>query len=161
MANGMTFVRLLMLLSLTVWVGGIILFSVLAPTSFSVLPTRQLAGAIVGSMLSKLHWIGLGAGLVFLFASVASFYSQTGTAHVFATRLLVVCVMLALTLVSQFAVSPKMAALRSSMGDIDSVSPDNPARVQFNALHRWSTRLELGVLLLGLMVLYVIARQLR
>ena len=157
----MAFVRFVMLLALTVWIGGIIFFSVLAPTSFSVLPTRQLAGAVVGSMLSKLHWIGLGAGLVLLFASVASYYSQTGTAHVFATRHLLVCVMLLLTLASQFAVSPKMAALHSSMGNVDLVSPDNPERVQFNALHRWSTRLELGVLLLGLVVLYVIARQLR
>jgi uncharacterized membrane protein len=156
----MTFIRFLMLLFLTVWVGGIVLFSVLAPTSFSVLPTRQLAGDIVGSMLSKLHWIGLGAGLVFLFASGTHFYLQTGTAHAFATRHLLVCVMLVLTLVSQFAVSPKMAALRSSMGDIDLVSLENPARVQFNALHTCSTRLELGVLLLGLMVLHVIAQQL-
>jgi uncharacterized membrane protein len=86
----MAFVRFLMLLSLIVWIGGIIFFSVLAPVSFSVLPTRHLAGAIVGSMLSKLHWIAVGAGLVFLFASIASFYFQTGTAHVFALRHLLI-----------------------------------------------------------------------
>ena len=67
--------------------------------------------------------------------------------------------MLALTLISQFGISPKMAALRASMGDIDSVAVTNSARVQFNALHAWSTRLESGVLLLGLAVVYLTARR--
>ena len=65
--------------------------------------------------------------------------------------------MLALTLISQFGISPKMASLRASMGEIDSVSPTDPARVQFNALHVWSTRLEGGVFLLGLIVVYLTA----
>jgi hypothetical protein len=158
--NKMTFIRFLMLLSLSVWIGGIIFFSVLAPTSFSVLPTRQLAGAIVGSMLSKLHWIGIGAGLVFLLASFISFYFQTGTVHVFAFRHVLICLMFAVTLLSQLVVSPRMAVVRASIGDIDSVSPNHPLRVEFNALHAWSTRLELGVLLLGLTVAYATVRQL-
>jgi hypothetical protein len=69
--------------------------------------------------------------------------------------------MLALTLVSQFGVSPKMAALRTSMGEIDRVPLDDPARVQFDALHVWSTRLESGVFLLGLVVVYLTAAQVR
>jgi hypothetical protein len=45
------------------------------------------------------------------------------------------------------------------MGNIDSVAITDTARVQFNALHAWSTRLESGVLLLGLAVVYLIARR--
>jgi hypothetical protein len=37
------------------------------------------------------------------------------------------------------------------------VPVDNPARVQFDALHAWSTRVELAVLLLGLVVVYLTA----
>jgi Domain of unknown function (DUF4149) len=155
----MVFVRFLMLLSLVVWIGGIIFFSVLAPTSFSLLPTRHLAGTLVGSMLSKLHWIGIAAGLIFLFASLASFYFQTGEAHAFAMRHLLIYLMLVLTLVSQFSVLPKMNALRRSMDNIDSVADNDPLRVEFNALHAWSTRLEGGTLLLGLIVVYLTARQ--
>lgn len=153
------FVRFLMLLSLVVWIGGIIFFSVLAPTTFSLLPTRHLAGALVGSMLSKLHWIGIGAGLIFLFGSIASFYFQMGTAHALAMRHLLICLMLVLTLVSQFTVLPKMTALRTSMGDIDSIAENNPVHVEFNALHAWSTRLEVATLLFGLIVVYLTARQ--
>ena len=156
----MAFLRFLMLLSLIVWIGGIIFFSVLAPVSFSALPTRHLAGAIVGSMLSKLHWIGLGSGFVFLFTSITYSYFQARTAHVFALRHLLICIMLVLTLISQLAVWPKMAGLRGSMGEIDAASPNDPARVQFNALHAWSTRLGIGILLLGLTTVYLTARTL-
>ena len=155
----MTLLRFLMLLSLIVWIGGIIFFSMLAPVSFSVLPTRHVAGALVGSMLSKLHWIGLGAGLVFLSTSVAYSYFQTGTIRVFALPHLLIYLMLILTLISQLTVLPKMAALRASIDEIDSVPSNNPARMQFNALHGWSTRLEAGILGLGLIVVYLTARR--
>jgi hypothetical protein len=64
--------------------------------------------------------------------------------------------MLALTLVSQFGIIPRMT-LRASIGEIDSVPPDNPARMHFDAFHVWSTRVESGVILLGLVVVYLTA----
>jgi hypothetical protein len=51
-----------------------------------------------------------------------------------------------------------MATLRAQFGDIDSVAADNPARVQFDSLHHWSVRLEVVVLLMGLVVAYLTAR---
>jgi hypothetical protein len=53
---------------------------------------------------------------------------------------------------------PRMDTLRDSVGDFASVPIDNPARVQFDALHVWSTRVEGAVLLLGLVVVYVTAQ---
>ena len=155
----MTALRYLMWLSLIVWLGGLIFFAfVLAPTVFSVLPTRHLAGNVVNRSLGLLHGMGIVSGLVFLASSMIYSRLTQGDAHPFALRHLLLCVMLLLTLISQFGISPKMAALRSSMGDIDAVAPTDPARVQFNALHVWSTRLEGGVLLLGLIVVYLAAK---
>lgn len=150
----MTLLRLLMMLSLGIWLGGIVLFAVLAPTAFSVLPTRHLAGSIVGPMLSKLHWIGLISGIIFLISSLSYSRIATGDVHALSARNLLVCIMLVLTLISQFGITSRMAALRSSMGEIDNVPPSDAARVEFNALHAWSTRLEVGVLILGLAALY-------
>ena len=150
----MTLLRLLMMLSLGIWLGGIVLFAVLAPTAFSVLPTRHLAGSIVGPMLSKLHWIGLISGIIFLISSLSYSRIATGDVHALSARNLLVCIMLVLTLISQFGITSRMAALRSSMGEIDNVPPSDPARLEFNALHAWSTRLEVGVLILGLVALY-------
>ncbi len=154
----MSFLRFLMLLSLIVWLGGLIFFSfVVAPTVFSVLPTRHLAGSVVTRSLNALHWMGIVSGIVFLASSMIYTRLSTGSAHPLAARHVLLYIMLALTLISQFGVSPKMAALRASMGEIDSVPATDPARVQFNALHAWSTRLEGGVFLLGLMVVYLTA----
>ncbi|MGO9124919.1 MAG: DUF4149 domain-containing protein [Terriglobales bacterium] len=158
----MSFLRFLMLLSLIVWIGGLIFFAlVVAPAAFAVLPTRHLAGNLVGRTLGILHWMGIFSGLVFLASSLL--YSQVtrGKSHVFAARHVLIVLMLALTLVSQFGIIPRMDTLRASIGEIDSVPPDNPARMQFDALHVWSTRVEGGVLLLGLVLVYVTASALR
>ena len=142
------------MLSLGIWLGGIVLFAVLAPTAFSVLPTRHLAGSIVGPMLNKLHWLGLVSGIIFLISSFAYSRIYTGDWRVLTTRNVLVCLMLVLTLISQFGITNRMATLRGSMGEIDHVPLDDPARAEFNALHAWSTRLEVAILLLGLTALY-------
>jgi|ERR1700722_2568424 uncharacterized membrane protein len=154
----MSFLRFLMLLSLICWIGGLIFFAfVVAPSAFSVLPTSHLAGNLVGRTLGKLHWIAIFSGIVFLVSSLLYSRLTDGTAHVFAARHALVCLMLALTLISQFGIIPRMDALRASLGDVRSVPIDNPERVQFDSLHVWSTRVEGAVLLLGLLVVYLTA----
>ena len=158
----MSILKFFMLLSLIVWLGGIIFFgAVLAPTVFTVLPTRHLAGSVVSPSLNRLHWMGIVSGIVFLVTSMVYSRVTSGSVHVFAARHVLLIIMLLLTLTSQFAITPKMATLRASIGDIDNVSPTDPARVQFNALHIWSTRLEMSVLVLGLLVVYLTAAQLK
>lgn len=154
----MSFIRYLMLLSLVVWLGGLIFFAfVLAPTVFTALPTRHLAGNVVARSLSSLHWMGIISGIVFLAGSILYDRISKGTPRLFAGRNLLIVLMLLLTLISQFGIMPRMDTLRSSIGEIDSVPPDNPTRMQFDALHVWSTRVEGGVLLLGLVVVYLTA----
>jgi uncharacterized membrane protein len=158
----MSFLRYLMLLSLVVWLGGLIFFSfVLAPTVFAVLPTRHLAGNVVSRSLSALHWMGIVSGLIFLACSMIHARLTSGSVSPFAGRHVLLYLMLALTLISQFGISPKMAALRASMGEIDNVALNDPARVQFDALHVWSTRLEGGVFFLGLALVYLTAQALK
>ena len=155
----MPFLRYLMLLSLIVWLGGLIFFSfVVAPTAFSVLPSRHLAGSVVSRSLTALHWMGLVSGLVFLATSMLYSRLSSGAAHPLAVRHLLIAGMLVLTATSQFGISPKIAALRASLGEIDNVPASDPARVEFNTLHLWSTRLEVGVFLLGLVLVYLTAR---
>jgi uncharacterized membrane protein len=154
----MSLLRFLMLLSLVVWVGGLIFFAfVVAPTAFQVLPSTHLAGNVVGRALGKLHWIAIFSGIVFLFSSMLYSRLTAGTAHVLSVHHVLVCLMLVLTLISQFWIMPRMDALRAQVGDLATVALDNPLRVQFDALHVWSTRVEGGVLLLGLVVIYLTA----
>src|ERR1700757_562315 len=154
----MSFLRFVMVLSLVVWIGGLIFFAfVLAPTAFQVLPDTHLAGNVVGRALGKLHWIAIFSGLVFLITSLLFSYLTQGTAHAFAMRHILICVMLALTLLSQFWIIPRMDTLRAQVGDFAHVPLTDPVRVQFDALHVWSTRVEGAVLLLGLVAVYLTA----
>ena len=159
----MSFVRFLILLSLVVWVGGILFFAfVLAPTVFhpGILPSRQLAGAVVSRSLGILHWMGLSCGFIFLVTCMADSRVTTGVFGSFAGRNLLVYAMIVLTLVSMFGISTRMLALRNDMVFIDNIPQDDSRRVEFNRLHVWSTRLESTVLLLGLGVIFLTARRL-
>jgi len=159
----MAIIRFFMLLTLVMWVGGMIFFAfVLAPTVFhpGILPNRQLAGAVVSRSLGILHWTGLVCGLVFIMTSILDSQITTGTFGVFAARNLLVYGMIALTLISMFAISVRMLALRNEMVFIDTVPHDDPRRAEFNRLHVWSTRLESAVLILGLAVVYLTSRRL-
>jgi uncharacterized membrane protein len=148
-----------MLLSLVVWIGGLVFFAfVVAPTVFSILPTRHLAGSVVTRSLGALHWMGIVSGVVFLASSLICARLNSGAFHPFALRNVAIVLMLVLTLISQFGISPRMAALRAAMGEIDAVAINHPARVEFNRLHIRSTRIEGAVLLLGLIAVYLAAR---
>jgi len=152
----MSILRYLMFLSLVLWIGGLIFFAfVLAPTAFQVLPNTHLAGNVVGRALGKLHWIAIISGIVFLITSLLYSRLTAGTAHLFAMRHVLVILMLGLTLLSQFWIIPKMDTLRASVADFAQVPLTNPARVQFDKLHIWSTRVEGAVLILGLVVIYL------
>jgi hypothetical protein len=160
----MSFLRFLMLLSLVVWLGGLIFLAfVLAPTAFTsgLLPSRQLAGSIVGRSLELLHYMAIVSGIIFLISSMLYSRFTLGDARPMAARNLLIVIMLLLTAISQFAISPKMHALRTEIGAIDNLPPDNPLRMEFNRLHAWSEKFDEVVLLLGLIALYTTAQSMR
>ncbi len=158
----MSFVRYLMLLSLVIWIGGLIFFAfVMAPALFnpSILPTRQLAGNVVSRTLGVLHWMGICCGVVFSITSMIDARAVNGVAEPFAARNLLIYAMIILTLISIFGVAARMEDLKRQMVVIDNVPPDDARRVEFNRLHVWSTRIEGTVLVLGLALLYLTARR--
>ena len=159
----MSLIRFLMLLSLVVWVGGIVFFAfVLAPTVFhpGILPSRQLAGQVVSHSLGILHWMGICCGVLFLVTSSIAAQVVSGVPALLSARNFLVCAMILLTLISMFAISTRMLDLRNQMVFIDNVPHDDARRVEFNRLHVWSTRLESTVLLLGLAVIFLTSRRL-
>jgi uncharacterized membrane protein len=146
-----------MLLALIVWIGGIIFFAfVMAPILFGVLPTTKLAGDVVNATLGKLHSMGLFSGVVFLICSLVYNWQKYVQARPFIASHVLVVVMLVFTMVSQFGITPRMRELRSSPAMMES----GDGRAEFDRLHAWSTRLEGGVLFLGLGVVVLTARRL-
>ena len=139
--------------------GSIVFLSfVVAPGAFALF-SRDQAGALVGLALGRLHILGLICGVVYLLARVAGARSLSALVGMAA---IAVILMLLLTLVSQYWVSPKLADLRAEMksqfGSVDATPRDNPIRAAFGRRHGVSTALELVVLLLGLGALFLTVR---
>ncbi|HZU33426.1 MAG TPA: DUF4149 domain-containing protein [Candidatus Angelobacter sp.] len=146
-----------MLLALIVWIGGIIFFAfVETRTLFTVLPTTRLAGDVVSASLTKLHWMGLVSGFVFLVSSLLYNQQRHLQLRPLAAEHVLAVLMLILTAISQFGITPRMRQLRV---EFQGATSNSTQRAEFDHLHEWSTRLEGGVLLCGLVIVFVTARR--
>ena len=145
-------------LGLSLWLGSDVFLSfVVAPGAFRILGSRDQAGAMVGFALGRMHVIGIVCGLALLQVRLM----RTRTFASFATpAALCVVLMIALTAISQYTVSAKMASLRVQMGSIQATSADSPLLAEFGRLHRISVSLESGVLLTGFAAIYLMVREL-
>jgi hypothetical protein len=153
-----TFLRTLEFLSLSLWLGSDVFLSfIVAPGAFRILGSRDQAGAMVGYGLWWMHMIGVVCGIVLLLARLLRTRSFASLA---APAALCVVLMILLTVVSQHAVSPKMAALRVQMGSIQATAADNPLLAEFNRWHRISVSLESGVLLAGIAGMFLMVKEL-
>jgi hypothetical protein len=156
----MNFLRFLMLLTLAVWLGALVFFPVVAASAFSALPTPHLAGLVVRGSLLKLHVMGFLCGAIFLVCSLIYNRVMLGQIKMFTFSHILIVLMLTLTAISQFGIIPRMDELRGASGEINLLGPGDPNRLQFEDLHVWSTRLEGGVLVAGIVLLYASSRRL-
>src|SRR5215472_16767597 len=115
-----TFLRAIEFLNLSLWLGSDVFLSfVVAPGAFRILGSRDKAGAMVGYSLNAMHIAGIICGCVVL---LARFLRMKTFASLATPAALCVVLMIALTTISQFTVSAKMAALRVQMGSIQATS---------------------------------------
>ena len=139
---------------LSMWIGAILFFAIaVAPNVFSVLLPheggRAFAGDIVGRALTTLHVFGFICGVLFLLLGLRRFASAANS---------LVLAMLLLTVLSQFAITPRIHAIRNS-ASFESLALNNPQRTSFDRLHKLSTATEGAVLLLGIVALIACARR--
>src|SRR5437660_5682619 len=110
----MNFLRTLEFLGLSMWLGSDVFLSfVVAPGAFRILASRDHAGAMVGYGLWWMHMIGVVCGVVLLVARVVRVRSLPA---LLSSVVLCVVLMIGLTVVSQHAVSPRLAAVRCQTG---------------------------------------------
>jgi len=154
-----TLLRALILILIVLWLGGVLFFPVVAATAFSSLPDTHAAGTIVGKCLRILHYEGLFAGtlLIVLLLAARRFRAYTRSVGL---PVFFALAMLTLTAFSQFWIIPKMEGHRIAAGGaIDAVAADDPNRIAFNKLHVVSERVEEGVLLAGIVLVVLVARE--
>jgi len=147
--------RFLQFLSLGCWLGSIIFFIVFTQGIFAVMPTKDLAGVVVGYSLARLHIMGIVAGCIYLISTAALEKSIAALARPAA---LLVFLMILCTMASQYGVIARMDVLRAQMGSVDATPVSDPLRVAFDRLHQYSVRLESVVLFSGLAAMFLTAR---
>lgn len=147
-------------LLLAVWFGAMVFFSVaIAPTVFAVLPTRELAGQVVNSLIGKLELIGLACGPLLVLLQLFAWPRRPAEAKARAVRAVLLVVMTLLEAASRFWVSAKLHALRAQIGGpIDDIAVTDPLRVEFNALHGVSVSLMGATMLAGIVVIFLTVR---
>lgn len=121
------------LVLLAAWLGAALLFAVVvAPAAFAALPTRTLAGALVGRVLPTLFYTGMAIGAaVFLLDALA----RTGAWRRASAgaAIAVACA------VAQLIVGGRIERIRTEIaGPIDALAVDDARRVAFGRLHAFS-----------------------
>jgi uncharacterized membrane protein len=145
--------RVLRLLAMVVWVGGLVFFAfVVAPVAFGVLPSKHEAGTVVAGTLGVLNRMGAICGPVFV-ASTGLLYAgkPRGRRGLGIAEILLALGMMVATDYVQWKIVPAMERDRvAAGGDVDAAALDNPARVDFERLHPISEKVEGAALFLGL-----------
>lgn len=115
--------------ALAAWLGAAaIVAAAVAPAAFAVLPSRALAGALVGRVLPALFWSGLVVGI----GVAAATWSLPGRGG----RLTAALVLAAACAGAQLVVAPRIAQLRERIGaGVDTLGPADPLRLAFGRLH--------------------------
>lgn len=137
---------------LAAWLGAVIIVSAgVAPAAFALLPSRTMAGALVGRVLPALFWAGLALGVA---TALVSRTLGAGWRGIAAGSLLA-----SACAIAQFVIAPRIQALRVAIGGaVDALDPVDPRRQAFGRLHGASV-LWLGVAgVAAVVALFVVAR---
>ena len=123
-------VPLMEVLLLGAWIGAALLFTtVVAPAAFAVLPTRTLAGALVGRVLPVLFYAGVVIGSLIVVLDVLSSTRAWGRAAAGAVSALACAI-------AQLVVGTRIERLRAAIvGPLDALAADDPRRLAFGKLH--------------------------
>ena len=136
------------LVVLSLWLGAALLVATsVTPAAFAVLPSRALAGALVGRVLPVVFFGGI------IVAVIAVVCEMSLSMNAFSIRVSAPLIALAAgCAIAQFAIAPKIERIRIAVGrPIDGLDAADPRRIEFGKLHAISV-LWLGVAVLGAVV---------
>jgi hypothetical protein len=154
-----TLLRTIVWLALVVWLGGLLFFPITAWAAFSTISDTHSAGTIVAKCLNVLHHEGFIAGAVIVLLLALDYFPRAFRLSTSLLGIIITLLMLACTAWSQYRIIPRMEQDRIAAGGaIDSVPATDPRHADFNRLHVISTHVEESVMLGGLILLVLLAR---
>jgi len=137
------------LVVLSAWLGATAFFAAaVAPGAFAVMPTRTLAGAIVGRVLPAIFISGVFTGVVVV-VSLARAPADDAARR---GRLAAALIIGASCALGQFVIGPRIERLRTEIGGaLETLAADDARRAAFGRLHGVSVGL-MGVAMLAALV---------
>lgn len=148
----MVIIKFFHLLSLVIWIGGMVfLVSIGAPSIFKVLP-RETAGDVLGDIFPR-YWImgylcSATALITIVILSLKERIYPWG-------RIGLLTLMTALTLYLGLVVAARAREVRLQIRTLEDTSQKEILKTEFNGLHKWSVVLNGIILISGLIVIYL------
>lgn len=149
--------QFLLLLALSLWVGGMIFFSALVtPGIFNALD-RPAAGKLLAELFPTYYRSGAVCGALALLVALLLFVFDSGSRLLRFAQMVLVLVMLAATFYAGWMLQPRIHALRSERTASPSQAQRDTAERSFQKLHRRSVQVNAGVMALGIVGLGTLA----
>ncbi|MDQ6788902.1 MAG: DUF4149 domain-containing protein [Acidobacteriota bacterium] len=144
-------------LLLILWLGAACFFSfAVAPSAFSILPSREIAGAMVSQTLAIVNYSGLIIGLILL-ASAFVGQINVNRFRLWTERVVLLVLTLACA-AGQFVIALWLSVIKSQIGrPIDEVALDDPLRIQFNNFHQYSVWALAAAMIAALIAYFLMA----
>jgi len=153
-----SFLNVVFLLSLSLWVGSIFFLSFInAPTLFRELP-REMAGEFVGKLFTPYFMLGYAAqGIALLSLGLRGILEKPFPW----IRLALLLAMLACTLYAGVFIQPKAHLVRTVVRTMEEGKEKEAKQAEFSRLHRTSVILNSAVFVMGVVVIGITAIKLR
>jgi Domain of unknown function (DUF4149) len=153
------------LLLLAAWLGAAVLFSVVvAPAAFSVLRMYQLpnsseiAGAIVSRSLAAINLSGFCIGVLLLV--MLFLRRKSGIRWELLLQFITIGVATLMCAIGEWVIAARMRALRGTMIlPIDRLAQEDPGRIAFSELHRYSVMVLAVAMIAALIGSLLLARE--
>jgi hypothetical protein len=115
---------------LAAWIGATLLVAaIVAPAAFAVLPSRTLAGALIGRVLPPVFWSGILIGAI-------AWLCARGLGSHAVGRGLAAATLVASCAAAQLVVAPRIDRIRAAVGGpLDLLDAADPRRIAFGRLH--------------------------
>lgn len=142
------------LLSLVVWIGGIIFFSFFgAPSIFNVLD-RELAGEVIGDIFPKYWMIGYVCSTTALGSLI--YLWKTGMSGIM-LRVILLSIMLVSTFYTGLYIGSTARDLKAQIHTTGEGEKREELRQQFAKIHRRSMIMNVLILIMGVITLFMTA----
>jgi small-conductance mechanosensitive channel len=151
----LSLIKFIHLSSLVVWIGMIVFFSFFAaPSIFKVLP-RETAGEVVGAIFPKYWIMGYISSVAALATLLVISYAEK-TLPI--ARVLILAIMTVTTFYSGLVVGKRAVSIKAQIKAAEEPAEKESLRVVFKKVHEKSSRLNMAVLALGVLLVFLTAQ---